>query len=277
MFVIFVAQRQIIEIDEGKCTGCGLCIPNCPEGALQIIDGKARLVSDLFCDGLGACVGHCPENAMKVTSREAEEYDESRVMENIVKAGPNTIKAHLLHLKEHGAMKYLEEAKEYLQQNNIKVPDIDVKTDNSPCCPGAQIREMKPTPADSHGNTASFASALSHWPVQLNLLPINAPFFDGAHLLIAADCTAFAMGNFHTKLLHGKVVAVGCPKFDDIEHYTEKLTEIFKQNNIKSVTIAIMEVPCCSAMVPVVKDAITNSGKDIPMIKEVVNIDGSLK
>jgi len=263
-----MAKRKIITINEEKCTGCAKCIPNCPEGALQVIDGKARLVSDLFCDGLGACVGHCPEDAMTVVEREAEPYDESKVMENIVKAGPNTIKAHLCHLKEHGAKDFLKEAIKYLQEHDIEVPDLEGPPMMG--CPGAQIREMESGPVGEQ------SSELRQWPVQLNLLPPSAPFFNDAHLLIAADCTAFAFGSFHSKLLHGKVLAIGCPKFDDVEGYIDKLTEIFKSNSIKSVTVAIMEVPCCSGLQMAVEQALGKCGKEIPLIKEVVNINGSI-
>jgi len=263
-----MVKRKIIEINEEKCTGCGQCIPNCPEGALQVIDGKARLVSDLFCDGLGACVGHCPEDAMIVVEREAEEYHEKKVMENIVKAGPNTVKAHLEHLKEHGAKDFLKEAVEYLEENGHEIPNLEEQHG----CPGAQVREMK-----DRGELKESASALQQWPVQLNLLPVQAPFFDNSHLLIAADCTAFALGSFHAKLLHGKVLAIGCPKFDDVEGYVEKLAQIFKMNKIKSITVAIMEVPCCGGLSLAVDEALKKSGKDIPLIKETVTISGELQ
>jgi len=264
-----MAKRKIITINEEKCTGCAKCIPNCPEGALQVIDGKARLVSDLFCDGLGACVGHCPEDAMEVVEREAEPYEESKVMENIVKAGPNTIKAHLCHLKEHGADDFLKEAITYLEEHDLEVPDLSPKQVPHGC-PGAQVQEFDAGPVGKQ------ASELRQWPVQLNLLHPSAPFFNDAHLLIAADCTAFASGSFHSKLLHGKILAIGCPKFDDVEGYTEKLTDIFKNNNIKSITVAIMEVPCCSGLQMAVEQALKNCGKDIPLIKEVVSVNGRL-
>lgn len=263
-----LTKRDIIQIDEERCTGCGQCIPNCPEGALQVIDGKARLVSDLFCDGLGACVGHCPEGAMTVVEREAEEYDEKKVMANIVKQGPNTIRAHLKHLKDHGAKDFLADAIDYLEEHDIEVPQLD-----EPCgCPSAKVRTMKPVEF-----SGTVPSALQQWPVQLNLLPPQAPFFKNSHLLIAADCTAYAMGGFHPELLCGKVLAIGCPKFDDNEAYREKLAKIFRLNRIKSITVAIMEVPCCSGLKRVVEDALADCGKDIPLIVEIVGIDGGLK
>ncbi len=265
-------KRKIIKIDEEKCNGCGLCIPNCPEGALQLIDGKVRLVSDLFCDGLGACIGHCPEGAITIEEREAEPYNERKVMENIVKHGENTIKAHLKHLKEHGETKYYNEAKDFLKEKGIEIKECDPKL---PCgCPGTMVQEVK---KKKKVEGVDQDSALSQWPVQLKLLPVQAPFFQGADLLVAADCTAFAYGSFHGKLLNGKSVVIGCPKLDDIAAYEEKLTEIFKQNDIKSLTVAIMEVPCCIGMYIAAENALKASGKDIPLKKIVIGLDGTIK
>jgi ferredoxin len=268
-------KRKIITIDNKKCNGCGICIPNCPEGALQIIDEKARLISDLFCDGLGACIGHCPRGAIKVIEREAKPYDEKKVMENIVKQGPNTIKAHLKHLKDHGETKYYNQAVEVLKKKKMAVPNLEEKV---PCaCPGSAMREIKEKSGESSkDSTGDISSALTQWPVQLNLLPIQAPFFNNADLLIAADCTAFAFGSFHSKLLKGKKLVIGCPKLDDVEHYAEKLTEIIKNNNIKSITVAIMEVPCCGGLAYAAEEALANSGKKIPLIKKVIGISGDI-
>ncbi len=269
-------KRIIIKIDETKCNGCGLCIPNCPEGALQIIDKKARLVSDLFCDGLGACIGHCPQGAITTEEREAKPYDEKKVMENIVKAGKNTIIAHLKHLKDHNEIKYLNEALEVLKEKGIK---INIKEENkikdSPHgCPGAAPREMKKEVEVSNNAEQTYSSALRQWPVQLRLLPIQASFFENSHLLVAADCVPFANANFHSKLLNGKSLVVGCPKLDDIEAYQEKLTEIFRNNKIKRVTVAVMEVPCCSGLYAAVEKAVKDADKSIPIIKKVIKING---
>jgi len=268
-----MAKRKIIAIDEDKCNGCGLCIPNCPEGALQVIDGKVRLISDLFCDGLGACIGYCPQGAIKVIEREAKPYDEKKTMENIVKQGPNTIKAHLLHLKAHGEEKYLLEAISVLKQKKLPVPSLE--EGNIPhMCPGSAYRELKPKQAQP--GKADQESSLRQWPVQLSLLPVQAPIFSNSHLLISADCVAYANPNFHSKLLYGKSLAIGCPKLDDVDSYIEKLTQIFKGNTIKSVTVAIMEVPCCGGLYYAVETALKNSGKKIPLIKEVVSISGEI-
>ncbi len=274
-----MVKRKIVEIDEDKCNGCGLCVPNCHEGALQIIDGKARLISDLFCDGLGNCLGRCPQDAIKIIEREAEDYDEKKVMEKIVKQGKNTIKAHLQHLKDHNQTKYFNEGIEFLKEKGIDNPlenKEEDKMESSQCgCPGAAIREVN-TNKDA-GNNAEQASALRQWPVQLNLLPVQAPFFENSHLLVSADCVPFANADFHSKLLNGKSVVIGCPKLDDIGAYQEKLTEIFKKNNIKSVTVAMMEVPCCHGLYAAVEQAIKDSGKDIPLIKEVVGVNGDIQ
>jgi len=270
-----MSKRKIIKINEKKCNGCGLCIPNCPEGALQIIDDKARLISDLFCDGLGACIGHCPEGAITIEEREAEPYNEEKVMKNIIKAGPNTIKAHLKHLKDHGETKFLDQAIDVLKKKGIEIPNLEEKMETQCGCPGAAIREVNTD--SSAENNAEQSSALRQWPVQLTLLPAQAPFFDNAHLLVSADCVPFANPNFHIKLLNGKSLVIGCPKLDDIEAYKEKLTEIFKNNNVKSVTVAIMEVPCCYGLYSTVEEAVKDSGKKIPVIQETIGVNGEIQ
>jgi len=278
-------KRKIIKIDEEKCNGCSLCIPNCPEGALQIIDGKARLISDLFCDGLGACIGHCPEGAIEIEEREAEEYDEKKVMENIVKQGDNTIKAHLEHLKEHGEENYLNQAIDYLKEQNIENPlKEEIDKPPLPCgCPGSNMIDMRTNEKETtdEKNTTNSnikqKSELRQWPVQINLVPVNAPYFEEADLLITADCVPFAYANFHSDFLQNKILLIGCPKLDDIEAYKEKITEILKLNNIRSVTVAIMEVPCCFGLKSAVEEAIKNSGKDIPLEQSIITIQGEIK
>ncbi|MCP3965544.1 MAG: 4Fe-4S dicluster domain-containing protein [Lentisphaerae bacterium] len=276
-------KRKIIEIDESKCNGCGLCIPNCPEGALQVIDGKARLVSDLFCDGLGACVGNCPIGAMKVVEREAEPYDERRVMrEKIIPAGHNTIMAHLRHLKEHGAEDLLADALEVLREHGMDpvaagvfnpVKDASAPT---PCqCPGSIAQTFEHDDEDD-APAGDVKSELRQWPVQLMLVSPNAPYFNNADLLVSADCVPFAYGDFHNKLLKGKAVVTFCPKLDQtLDIYVDKLTEIFRHNNIKSVTIARMEVPCCGGTEHIVRKALAASGKEPEVSVKVVSLDGS--
>ncbi len=273
-----MAKRKIITIDSNKCNGCALCIPNCPEGAIQIIDGKARLISDLFCDGLGACIGHCPQEAITIEEREAVAYDEKKVMANIVKQGPNVIKAHLKHLKEHNEVVYLKQAMDFLKENKINIA-LDEFCNHSAStvggCPGSRPMDLRKPQTDSgvRGNV-HFDSELSQWPVQLRLVPTHAPYFEGAHLLIAADCVPFAYANFHQHLLKGKMLLVGCPKLDNLSLYKDKLEQIFSSNDIKSVTYAHMEVPCCFGLLPVIEEALVASGKHIPFEDITISIKG---
>ena len=299
--------RDIITINEEKCTGCGLCIPGCPEGAIQMIDGKARLVSDLSCDGLGACLGHCPEGAISIEKREAEPYNENAVMENIVKKGKNTIKAHLKHLRDHGETEYLQEALDYLRVNNIENPLLEEIVNNrgqhshtEGGCPGSKImqfvsqasgvgcpgsaalqfkdknRERKNTPNHSESGEAGL-SALSHWPVQLHLLTPRAPFLKNSDLLLSADCVAHAAGDFHRDYLKGKTLAVACPKLDsNIESYIEKLTAMIDQSKINTLTVLMMEVPCCGGLLSIAMKAAEKAERKVPLKKIVVSIRGEL-
>ncbi|MGQ9646048.1 MAG: ATP-binding protein [Thermodesulfobacteriota bacterium] len=243
-----MGTRKIVKIDEEKCTGCGLCIPNCAEGALQIVNGKAKLVSDKFCDGLGACLGHCPEDAISIVEREAEEFDEKAVEE------------------------FLHQQKESLPQAESKPQPLFTG------CPSSRIMQFQvPRPQVDSGHKRSSVSQLSQWPVQLMLVPVNAPYFQNADLLVAADCVPFAYPDFHQDFIKGRVVVVGCPKLDDIQYYKEKLTEIFRSNSIKSVTVPYMEVPCCFGLVKATEDAIAASGKKIPLQKMRIGIRGEIK
>lgn len=276
-----MAKREIIKIDEEKCNGCGLCVPNCPEGALQIIDEKARLVSDLFCDGLGACIGHCPEGAITIEKREAVPYDEKKVMENIIKHGTNTIKAHLEHLKEHGATAYLKEAMDVLKEKDIEVPMACASASHSHSggCPGSKLASFDSAASGSKEESSKerMRSELRQWPIQIMLVPAFAPYLNNADILIAADCVAFSYAEFHRDLLKGKILLVGCPKFDDVNYYTEKITEIIKTNNIKSITCAHMEVPCCFGLVGTIQSAIAASGKKVPYSDITITIQGEMK
>ena len=244
-----MATRKIVRIDEEKCNGCGLCIPNCAEGALQIVDGKAKLMSEKFCDGLGACLGHCPQDAIVITERDAEDFDEKAV------------EVHLHKKKE-------------------VIPGPQPKPEPVPFtgCPSSMAMHFKVPESGMETNRGTpQVSMLSQWPVQLKLVPINAPYFQDADLLVAADCVPFAYSNFHQDFLKGKVVVVGCPKLDDIQYYKEKLTEIFKTNSIKSITVPYMEVPCCFGLVKATEDAIVASGKKIPFKKVKIGIRGEIK
>ncbi|MBA3045616.1 MAG: 4Fe-4S ferredoxin [Candidatus Thermoplasmatota archaeon] len=270
-----MSEREIIIIDEGLCNGCGQCIPNCHEGALKIVDGKARLISDLFCDGLGACIGHCPEGAISIEVREAVPYDEKAVMKTIVLKGPNTIREHLQHLKDHNAVDLMNQGIEYLEKNNISVPD-GFKIEEKLAC-GCCADEVKTI------ETATFSvptkrrtSRLGTWPVQIHLVPAHAPFLKNADILVAADCVPFAYPEFHEDFLRGRVALVGCPKLDDAGAYLEKLTDIFAQNDVKSVTAIHMEVPCCFGLTRLVKTAMERAGRNVEFNDVTISSDGKI-
>lgn len=272
-----MALREIINIDQDKCTGCGLCVPNCPEGAIQIIDGKARLVNDMFCDGLGACLGECPEQAITIEKREAEEYDEITVMGNIVKQGENTIKAHLKHLDDHGEMKYLNQALSYLKSKKINIPDYKEQKMSHEGCLGSRSMEFSKSNNDAGEEQGKRASQLQHWPVQLHLVPPEAAFFQEKDVLLAADCTAFTMGDFHKDFLKGKSLAIACPKLDDgQEVYIEKITAMFDKAKINTLTVMIMEVPCCRGLLNIALQAKERASRNVPIKLIIVSLKGEI-
>ena len=235
--------RKLIHIDEDKCNGCGICASACHEGAIGIVDGKAKLLRDDYCDGMGDCLPTCPTGAISFEEREAAAYDEAAVQENKKK-------------------KELQEKMKHMHAGG---------------CPGSRVRMMQHAEeanatADGHTSTVS---QLRNWPVQIKLAPVNAPYFDGAKLLIAADCTAYAYADFHQEFIRGKVALIGCPKLDDVD-YSEKLTEIIRNNDIQSVTIVRMEVPCCGGLEMAAKKALQASGKFIPWQVVTISIDGKI-
>ena len=284
-------KRKIIIIDENKCNGCGQCASGCPEGAIKMINGKARLVNEFYCDGLGACIGTCPVGAISIEERTAAPYDEKKTMGNIVKEGPETINAHLDHLKSHNQTAYYNEAIAYLNEHAIPIPGAHNKDKkpskqaHEPCaCPGSAMRDLgnrRESTGCACSDTApatDIPSALSQWPIQLHLINPQAPYFNDAHLLVAADCVAFALGSFHPELLAGKRLVIFCPKLDDsTDVYIEKLTELLSENEIHSITVAHMEVPCCFGTVQIVKQALGASGKKIPLTDITVAISGEIK
>ena len=233
--------RKIIHIDEEKCNGCGACASACHEGAIGMVNCKAKLMRDDYCDGLGDCLPACPTNAITFVEREAAAYDEAAVQKN-------------------------------------KQEKRSVQGEPLPCgCPGTQSRTIKHETCNCSGHEAvgEQPSRLSQWPVQIKLAPVNAPYFDGAKLLVAADCTAFAYANFHERFIKGHITLVGCPKLDNVD-YSEKLEEIIKRNDIKSVTVVRMEVPCCGGLENAVKKALQESGKFIPWHVVTVSTDGTI-
>jgi NAD-dependent dihydropyrimidine dehydrogenase PreA subunit len=288
-------EREIIRIDEEKCTGCGLCVPNCHEGALQIIDGKVRLISELMCDGLGACIGHCPEGAITIEKREAEPYDEITVIKEMVNKGANTVTAHLKHLKDHHEYGYLEEASTWLEVNNREVSfnvneifdtvsgkrgksiaAAPIHNHHGGGCPGSAERIIDPSRA-SGPVLAEMPSRLTHWPVQMHLVnPLSASYRD-SDLLLAADCVAFSLGSFHSRFLTGKALAIACPKLDHgTEVYVDKLTAMIDGAHINTITVMVMEVPCCGGLIQLVKQAMEKASRKVPVKKVMVSIDGKI-
>jgi len=243
-------KRKIVRIDEEKCNGCGLCAEACAEGAIRIVDGKAKLVSESYCDGLGACLGECPEGAIIIEEREAAEFDEKAAKENSKN-----------------------------EQKRSGVPTALPAAPTLPCgCPGSKVQDLK-RPAQARGSceeseAAPLRSRLSNWPVQIKLLPVSAPFLQGARLLIAADCAPFAYADFHRRFMTDRVVLIGCPKLDDAALYQEKLTEVFQRNDIAEVEVVYMEVPCCFGLVRLVSSAIKESGKPVPLMLTKLAIRG---
>lgn len=255
-----MAVRKIVYIDEKKCDGCGLCIPNCAEGALQIVDGKAKVISDIYCDGLGACLGHCPQDAISIVEREADEFDEKAVEEMLKSNENNQIeKKEDCGCSGHGH-NHAHAAAHHAHQGGG--------------CPGSMMRQFG-NKQQEEGNV-KITSKLTQWPVQLKLVPPSAPYFRGSDLLITADCVPFAYANYHNDFLKDKSVVVGCPKLDDIEFYTQKLSEIIKINDLESITVLRMEVPCCGGMAQAAKIARDISGVETPVKVVTISIEGEV-
>jgi len=281
-------KRTIINIDESKCDGCGNCVEGCHEGALQIIDGKARLVSELFCDGLGACIGECPQGAITLEEREAQPYDEIAVMDRISSNGENTVIAHMKHLRDHNEMKYYNQAIDYIKENNLNIDltklsqkqmfNIMEKHSGGGGCPGSKSMDFR-----NNGNTNTSEvsteqpSTLNQWPVQMHLVNPGASYFQNADVLLAADCVAFSAGNFHSKYLKGKSLAIACPKLDsNMEVYVDKLTAMIDESNINTLTVMIMEVPCCGGLLKVAQMAMQKAERKIPLKLMVIGIRGDM-
>jgi len=333
-------KRTIIKIDEDLCNGCGICIEGCHEGALQLIDGKARMISDLYCDGLGACIPDCPVGAISLEEREAEPYDEVKVMQRIAPKGEATILAHLNHLIDHDQDEFVAQGIDYINKNQLKVDISKLKKQsmkepvmageatqdqavrpaeaqprgngahpagthihpgrqahghqhgahahgNGGGCPGSRMMAFAPAAAAATATAAAGTAAtgttdqpseLRQWPVQLHLVNPQAPYFQQADVLLAADCVAFSMGNFHSKYLRGKGLAIACPKLDSgKEVYVEKLTAMIDQAGINTLTVMMMEVPCCSGLLQMAKMASERAGRKVPVKAMVVGLDGQVR
>jgi NAD-dependent dihydropyrimidine dehydrogenase PreA subunit len=289
--------REVVKIDEELCDGCGLCVPGCHEGALQIIDNKARLISDLMCDGLGACIGHCPQGAITIEKREAEPYNETKVMEIMAAKGKNTVVAHLMHLKEHREFDYLKEGIDYLKtrSENLEFSLKDVLTavrgDENPenlkpaahnhgrGCPGSQTMSFNPKGglAFAESSETPVLSELRQWPVQLHLVNPNAPYYHNTDVVIAADCTAYAIGDFHRRFMKGKSLAIACPKLDsNLEVYVKKIRVMIEEAHVNTISVIIMKVPCCQGLLQMVQQALQNSSRKVPVKAVVVGIEGEI-
>ncbi len=255
--------REIVKIDEEKCDGCGLCVPACAEGAIKIVDGKARLLADNLCDGLGACLGHCPKDAILIEKRPAEAFDEEAVEEHLGREG----KAPAPHAPAPAA-------------HGGGCPSAQVKSFAPPAagggCPSARVVHFGKSAGDAadSGSAQPRPSELRQWPVQMHLVPPTAPFLKGADLLLAADCVPFAYADFHKDFLQGKALLIGCPKLDDGQAYLAKLTEMLKINDIQSLTVLHMEVPCCSGLVMIARQALAGSGREIPLKTVRIGVQG---
>ncbi len=305
--------REIIKIDEEKCDGCGICIPGCPEGALQIIDSKARLVSELMCDGLGACLGECPQSAITIEKREAEMYSETEVIKVIAEQGKNTTIAHLKHLLEHGETKYFNEAVEYLRNNQNQISfntqeiinnmenhshssdqssskshedkkSITQHPVNSGCgCQGAATMDFRESnnvncSTAEDNNLRKQPSELRQWPIQMHLVNPMAPYFMNCDLLLAADCVAFASGDFHREHLKGRAIAIACPKLDSHQDvYVDKLKTMINDSNINTITVMIMEVPCCGGLLQMAMTAVQEANRKIPVKMIKMGMQGDIK
>ena len=252
--------RKIVHIDQDKCDGCGLCVPSCAEGAITIVDGKAQISADNLCDGLGACLGDCPRDAITIIERDAEEFDEAAVEKHLEAKGQAAPAKQHGHGGGHGGGHHGGHHGHA----------------HGGGCPGSRAQSFAPSPAGTAPAAGSVQSQLAQWPVQLHLVPVTAPYFKDAELLITADCVPFAYGNYHRDFLAGKAVVVGCPKLDDNNAYLDKLTELFKVSGIKGITVLRMEVPCCGGIVMAARQALAASGMEIPLREVTISIRGEI-
>ena len=284
--------REIVKIDEKLCNGCGDCVPNCHEGALQIIDGKARLISELMCDGLGACLGHCPQGAITIEKREAEEYDEVVVIAQMIKSGKATVFAHLKHLQEHGETGFLNEALNYIKANRDEMPfkisevhellhgekKEHTSQNAAGCgCAGSAPQSFEVAGIKMAAPVGEVPSALTQWPVQMHLINPAASYFAGADLLVAADCAGFAYGNFHNDYIKGRKMVIACPKLDQGKDiYVQKLVRLIDESKVNTITVVIMEVPCCGGLMQMVQMASQIASRKVPVKEVVISIRGEV-
>lgn len=270
-------KRKIIRVDETKCNGCGLCIPHCQEGALQLIDGKARVISELFFDGLDACIGDCPQGAIRIVERESEPYDEAEVMGKMVHQGDKVVRAHLKYLRAHGEFRLLAIATEYLREQGLPVPAPETPGKTSAACPGTVARKIAASMKSRMGWDKE-PPAGRHWPIQLDFVDPDAQCFDRAELLISGDCVAYMHEEFRRDLQGEKILIVFCPKLNpNCAEYVEKLAEIFLKHEIDSITAAAMAAACCGGMVALIREALQKAGKQIEIIVKIIGLDGEIQ
>ncbi len=293
-------EREIVKIDRELCNGCGECIPNCHEGALQMIDDKATLVSDLLCDGLGACIGHCPVGAITIEKREAQPYSEVAALQEMIPNGKNTVIAHLNHLLDHKEEGYLKEGFEYLLENNDTLEFDAQEVIDTVLNKNVDLTNIKPV-MHNHGHnhggggcpgsqSQSFAAAgaapaaagpqpstLEQWPVQMHLINPNAPYFKKSDFLLAADCVAFSLGDFHQTWLKGKTIGIACPKLDsNMDIYIEKLVHLINNSELNTITVMKMQVPCCGGILQMAKVAMERADRKVPIKQVTVGIQGDI-
>jgi NAD-dependent dihydropyrimidine dehydrogenase PreA subunit len=283
--------REIVHIDEELCDGCGDCVPECHEGALRIIDGKAVLLSDLACDGLGACLGHCPMGAITIEKREAVPYNEVAVMRDVIKKGKNVVQAHLAHLWDHKQYKFVEQGVAWLEDNGFPVPNYkgeseevnkpkqEVKKESGMGCPGSasQAFDNESESVGAGDTSGQRPSTLTHWPIQLHLASPHAPHYEKSDLLLAADCAAFSHGDFHKDYMTDKTLAIACPKLDEgLESYIEKLAVMIDEAHLNTITVATMQVPCCNGLLSIAQEAASRATRKIPLKLIVLSLQGDV-
>ncbi|MFC2075758.1 ATP-binding protein [candidate division KSB1 bacterium] len=271
-----MAVREIIRIDEELCDGCGLCVPACAEGAIQIVDGIAKLISETYCDGLGACLGDCPQGAITMEKRDADNFNEEAVIEHLKSSGGD-VEAHLTHMAEHAAGDH-----DHHDHHDHHVQTAPAAGPQFAGCPSARVMNLASEPKENAEEQITVddvgPSRLGNWPVQISLVPPGVPWLEGAELVLAADCAPFAYRSFHRDFLgENKAVIIGCPKLDDVEFYEERLSDIVASSNITGIKVIHMEVPCCFGLNGLAQKAVADSGKDIPITTEVIGVRGDRK
>jgi ferredoxin len=270
-------KRKIISIDATKCDGCGDCVSSCPEGAIQLVDGKAKVVRESYCDGLGACLKECPRDAITLEERDAVPYDEKQVIASLVALGSPVVEAHLRHLKDHGELDTLKLALDYLTQHSAPVERPEPLMHSCPGTRSQSIPRSATKMQESRVIDTDAESQLTHWPIQLRLLSPLSPTYREADVILVADCVPFALNDFHEKFLKGNKLAIACPKLDlNQEAYVDKIHTMIDVANVKSITVMMMEVPCCKGLFRLAQVAMDKSSRKIPLRAVTISLDGKV-